>query len=57
MEIKFLNNPWVIEELNFLTEWNMNTIYQNLWVESKVILRGKCIAFNGLSKEMYQSII
>lgn len=31
----------------------MNTIYQNLWVASKVVLRGKCIAFNGVSKEMY----
>lgn len=35
----------------------MNTIYQNLRVESKVILRGKGIPFNGLSKEIYQSII
>lgn len=34
----------------------MNTIYQNQWVEPKVILRGKRIAFNGFSKEIYQSI-
>ena len=56
-----LNNQRVTEEIKggikiyIETNKNGNTMYQNLWYETKVVLRGKFIEINAYPKKLGKS--